>query len=384
MRVVRDLAARLAADPRRANSILADFVRSHTFPLVHEGRATFFFWDGEPADAIYLLHWVHGLESRQAFIRIENTDAYCLSVDLPNAGRVEYKLELHRKGHRQWVRDPHNARLARDPFGANSVCPMPGYTEPVWAFPESGVRQGRLETFSLSSTVWGDERDITVYLPSEYKPHKRYPLLVCHDGDDYLKYAGMKTVLDNLIQRHEMAPTVVAFTSGSAARNEEYGANPKQVAYLVDELLPELSARYGLSDDPRDRALMGASFGGVSTLFTAWSRPGVFSRLLLQSGSFVFTDVGGHGRSELWDPIVDFVNELRMDPGRVNSRIFMSCGTFEGLIFYNRAMAPRLRGSGLTVRFVESADGHNWIGWRDRLRDGLSWLLPGYLWMTYE
>jgi enterochelin esterase-like enzyme len=26
---------------------------------------------------------------------------------------------------------------------------------------------------------------------------------------------------------------------------------------------------------------------------------------------------------------------------------------------------------------VESLDGHTWTGWRDHLRDGLSWLFPG-------
>ena len=27
---------------------------------------------------------------------------------------------------------------------------------------------------------------------------------------------------------------------------------------------------------------------------------------------------------------------------------------------------------------------HNWENWRDRLREGLSWLFPGPLWMVYE
>ena len=33
-----------------------------------------------------------------------------------------------------------------------------------------------------------------------------------HDGGDFLEYASMKTVLDNLIHRMDMAATVVAFT----------------------------------------------------------------------------------------------------------------------------------------------------------------------------
>jgi enterochelin esterase family protein len=129
---------------------------------------------------------------------------------------------------------------------------------------------------------------------------------------------------------------------------------------------------------------MGASFGGVASLHTAWTYPGVFGQLLLQSGSFVFTDIGGHGRSPLWDPVVAFVNQLRLDPARIDARVFASCGTFESLIAYNRAIVPLLRQAGLSVRFREARDGHNWIAWRDQLRDGLTYVLPGHLWMTYD
>jgi enterochelin esterase family protein len=38
----------------------------------------------------------------------------------------------------------------------------------------------------------------------------------------------------------------------------------------------------------------------------------------------------------------------------------------------------------MDVRYVEAADGHNWENWRDRLREGLSWLFPGPLLLVYE
>ena len=76
---------------------------------------------------------------------------------------------------------------------------------------------------------------------------------------------------------------------------------------------------------------MGASFGGVASLWTAWNHPGVFGKLLLQSGSFVFTDVGHHGRGPLWDPVVGFINDFRLDPARIDAQVFASCGTFESL-----------------------------------------------------
>ena len=52
---------------------------------------------------------------------------------------------------------------------------------------------------------------MTLYLPARFRRIARYPLLIVHDGGDYLKYAAAKTVLDNLIHRLDVAETVVAF-----------------------------------------------------------------------------------------------------------------------------------------------------------------------------
>ena len=47
-------------------------------------------------------------------------------------------------------------------------------------------------------------------------------------------------------------------------------------------------------------------------------------------------------------------------------------------------VAKTLSRLGVDVKLVEAQDGHNWENWRDRLRDGLTWLFPGPLWMVYE
>jgi enterochelin esterase-like enzyme len=384
VRKVLDLASRIEQAPNRAKEEIDAFVKSNQFPIVDGDTASFFFWDGQPVESVHLLHWVFGLESRQNFIRLGNTDAFYLPLELPLGARVEYKLEVKRGNNAQWMRDPLNPRLAFDPFGSNSVCPMPGYFEPSWTRADPRARHGSMERFVITSKTWGDERPIHVYLPAEFKPHKKYPLVIVHDGDDYRKFASMRRVLDNLIHGHEVAPLIVAFTSGSGRRNEEYGANPKQADFLVHEVLPALQARYRLLDGPENLGLIGASFGGVSSLYTAWRYPGKFGRLLLSSGSFVFTDIGRHDRGPLWDPVVRFTNEFRSNPGKVNAKIFLSCGTFESLIYYNRSLVPLLRDAGLSVRYVEAQDGHNWINWRDRLREGLAWLFPGHIWMVYD
>ena len=57
---------------------------------------------------------------------------------------------------------------------------------------------------------------------------------------------------------------------------------------------------------------------------------------------------------------------------------------YETLIYENRSMLPFLQGLKMQIRYSESRDGHNWVNWRDQLREGLSYLFPGPLWMFYE
>ena len=130
---------------------------------------------------------------------------------------------------------------------------------------------------------------------------------------------------------------------------------------------------------------MGASFGGVASFSTAIRYPGFWGRLLLQSGSFAFTDIGRRNhRGPVFDRVVEFINEFRNAPRPVSERVFVSCGVYESLIYENRSLVPILEGTGMQVRFVEARDGHNWENWRDRSREGLSWLFRGPQMMVYE
>ena len=104
-----------------------------------------------------------------------------------------------------------------------------------------------------------------------------------HDGSDYLRYAAASTVLDNLIHRLDVAEVVAAFTD-PGDRLTEYANSAAHARYLTAELLPRLEAEFPLAGTPSARCLMGASFGAVASLATAYRYPDVFGSLLLQSG----------------------------------------------------------------------------------------------------
>jgi len=193
----------------------------------------------------------------------------------------------------------------------------------------------------------------------------------------------MRTVLDNLFHRHDVAEMLVAFLH-PGERLVEYADHPGHARFLAEELTARLERDWPLLAGPDARGIMGASFGAVASLAAAARHPGRFGRLLLLSGSFAFTDIGPSRRGPAFEPVVDFVNAFRQQPIRVSDRLFLSCGTYESLIYENRSMVPLFQSTGMEVRYVEARDGHNWENWRDRLREGLSWLFPGPLWMIYE
>ena len=372
--------AELAAGPKTPEAVAA-FFAGRSFPIV-EGPAITIVWRGE-AEAVHLKHWVFGLPSSQQLARVEGTDVWFLTLELPPESRVEYKLEVVRGGHGEWIQDPLNKNLARDPFGANSVAHGAAYQVPEWTRPDSSSAPGRMDEITIHSAVFG-RRKTVVYVPARFRRTRRYPLLVVHDGHDYLHYASLGAVLDNLIARLEIPDMVVALTS-SPDRLREYANDDRHARFLSEDLVPYLERKFPLDAQPKARCLMGASFGAVASLSAAWRRPGFYGRLLLQSGSFAFTDIGDRNhRGPLFDPIVAFINKFRAEPAAVAERVFVSCGMYESLIYENRSLVPMLQSTGMDVRYVEARDGHNWENWRDRLRDGLSWLLPGPLWMIYE
>jgi enterochelin esterase-like enzyme len=358
------------------------FLTGRSFPLI-EGSSVTFVWRGE-ADGVSLRHWVFGLESSTELSRLPGTDLFYLVLEIPPKSRVEYKLEIHRGGGSQWIEDPLNPNRARDPFGANSVVHGEGYAVPSWSHHDPLSRSGLLEPITFHRRARGGPRHGHIYLPARFRKSRLYPLLVVHDGSDYLKYTGMKNILDNLIHRLEIPDCIVAFVD-SPDRLREYADDERHARFLTEELIPDLNRRLPLLDRPSARCLMGASFGGVASLSTACRYPGFYGRLLLQSGSFAFTDIGRRNRrGPLFDRVVEFVNRYREKPVAVAERIFMSCGVYESLIYENRSLVPLLQETGMQVRFVEARDGHNWENWRDRMREGMSWLFPGPLMMIYE
>jgi enterochelin esterase-like enzyme len=358
------------------------FIASNTIPIV-EGQRCTFLYRGE-VDGVYLVQRIVGLPNLLPLRRVRGTDLWYLVLELPEGSRVEYQIEVSRDGHRERFNDPLNPALSHSPMGSSSVCFAHGYETPEWTLPDPDARPGELNEFVVASKALKRDCNVTLYLPARFTMTASYPLLVVHDGGDFLQYASAKVVLDNLIHRLDVAETVVAFLH-PGDRLKEYANSTAHSRFVTDELVPRLEAELPLVAQRSGRCLLGSSFGAVASLSAANRSPDTYGSLVLMSGSFVFTDIAtDHGGGPAFDPVVKFVNRFRARPRRVADSVFMSCGVYEPLIVPNRAMVLTLESAGVDVRFVEARDGHSWENWRDRLRDALSYVYPGPHKLVYE
>lgn len=345
-------------------STIDRFVDGHKFPLVEPGRAIFLYRG--KADAVQLKPMIAGFPGHHTFARLNGHELWYLDLPLPDGSRLEYKLEVQRDHHADWVNDPLNPLTTSNPFGTNSVCRGYGYVVPDFAIVHPTTPTGSFTDLWVRSRL-GGERKVTVYSPAHHETAKTYPLLFVHDGGDYLTYGSMALILDNLIARRTIPPLIAAF-SWPGDRLHEYSANKDHAGFVVDEALPRLDADFSLGK----KVIMGASLGAVAALHTAWRHPKVFDGLVLQSGTFAQTR-GWSSAQALLGPVADLLHRLEISS--LPPRVFISCGTYERMIGENRSMAHRLERGGLSVRYVESRDGHTWEAWRDRLSEALSWTL---------
>jgi enterochelin esterase family protein len=352
-----------------------NFLAGREVPIVEGPHCTFLF-RGE-ADEAYLAQRILGLPSRLPMRQVADTTLWYVVLKVPERSRINYQIEVRRGEHVERFNDPLNPKLSHSPFGAISVCFAIGYTTPKWTFPDPDAPPGELTEVVIHSEALQRDSPVTLYLPARFGRAGSYPLLVVHDGGEFMQYAAAKVVLDNLIHRGDIAETIVAFLHPKD-RLVEYANSLQHARFLTHELVPRLETEFPLARHRSSRVLLGASFGAIAALSAAYRSPRTYGSLVLLSGSFVFAESGmDHGGGPVFDPVVNFVNSYRDRPRRVADRLFVSCGLYEPLIIPNRSIVPIFESAGMQVRYVEARDGHTWENWRDRLRAALSWVNPG-------
>ena len=321
-------------------------------PVIEGNKATLY-WNGKTAPKV--ISDMHGWEDHpQKMIRVEK-NLWAFSMELPAASYLEYAFY-----------EPHTEKRIEDPLNPDSVYNgvgnynhffyMPEHSPTELAIRKKKVPSGKVTRHTVDTWMLADDgsREIYFYRPPVKGP---VPLLVVYDGADYLERAKLNIIVDNLIHEKKIQPIAMAFLSnGEEYRGVEYACSDATIMWLDNIILPLARKKLNLVDVKDQRGafgVMGASFGGLMSMYTGLRMSETFGKVISQSGVFE-----SEGR--------DFsaVDLIRAGQAR-DLKIWMDIGHFDWLLEDNRRLQPILRENGYNVTYREFSGGHNYTCWRD-------------------
>ncbi len=331
-------------------------------PLTEDSLVTFYFVYQTPVPPVIACD-LSGWEITDEFtmLPLPGTNLWYLRKFLPPDSRMDYKIVVGES----WIFDPLNPRQVTGGYATNSELVMPDFVDPVEIRTDPTIDHGIVLEMPIESAVYGETRNTTLYFPPGYsEDHEPYPVLYVLDGSDYLQYGHMKNILDYCIA-HEICEPMTAVFTNPVDRMTEYWRDETFEEFFINELLPFSESQLNISEDPSEKLVMGASLGGVSSLY-----------LVLNNSSRIANAAGQS--SSLWieDAItVHEFSERQME----NIHLYLSMGTFEGEenLALSRELQEILLQNGYNYQYREFHDGHSFGNWRTHIDEILFCFFPG-------
>jgi len=291
---------------------------------------------------------------------IEGTNFWYFTGIYENDARLDYKYVTNGAN---WILDPRNPNTVSGGFGPNSELAMPAYIQPPEIEYYSTLPHGVIFDTSFFSSALGNSRQIEVYTPPEYgQEPKEYPVILFHDGPDYLDLGDAKNVLDYLIGYDLIDPVIAVFVP-AVNRNEEYHGNLKEeyTEFVVTDVMGWVDSKYTTATDPHLRAVAGASDGGNISLWIGLNHPETFGKIAAYSSN-VITEISDGLQN---GPVHDL--EFYLDIGTYDIDI---------LIPLVQNLKQILDERGYQYIYHEWHEGHSWGNWRAHIDNSLQFFFP--------
>jgi enterochelin esterase family protein len=334
-----------------------EFLGSNEVPAV-SGTTAYFIYCDDSASSVSVAgdfnDWNPGADS---MAKVPGTCLFYLKKEFEIDARLDYKFVVNGSA---WTLDPRNPARVTGGFGPNSELSMPGYVQPFEIVRDPGIAHGELVTENFPSRIMEATRKIHVYLPPGYDDsgERLYPVLFVHDGWEYATLGSMVDVADNLLARGDIDPVVIVFIDPNE-RNSEYKASERFTSMIVTEVVPWVDGKFDVERDPALRGMMGASLGGLISVYITWNHPGLFGFCASQSGAFL------PGYSQ----VIRMVEE---GPPR-EIRYYLDWGKYERAIAEsNEDMREAILRGGHELTWKVYPEGHSWGSWRAHVDDILT------------
>lgn len=232
----------------------------------------------------------------------------------------------------------------------------------------------------IASAHLGNERDAWLAYPKNGSRGHPLQLAVFLDGERYRDGVGAMAIIEDLRARREISDTLFVFVGVSSedARWLECPCHPPFAAFVLEELLPWVEARFPAAREARERVLIGLSYTGLAASYVALIGQGRFTRVISQSGSYWSQDEWLTGEfAKLSEPLpVGFRLEVGSKETQTNVRhrddLVQAVAQIDAVARFRDTLLER--GHAVAFRLFEGAHGYD--GWRQTLPDALRWALP--------
>jgi len=348
------------AESSQRSAIVDSFMQAQSaFPVIEQDTVVYFLYRGS-AGSMSVPGDFNGWNSAgNQMILLAGTNLWYNEDVFESDARLDYKFVRNGSS---WILDPRNDNTVSGGFGPNSELAMPAYVQPPEIEYYADIPHGSLQSFSFSSSALGNSRTINVYLPPGYSEAvtDTFPVILFHDGGEYLQLADADNTLDYLIARGKIEPVVAVFVP-PVQRNDEYAGSKvgKFTTFIIDELMPHIEENYRVSLDPSKRAMTGPSYGGRITTTICYAHPEEFGLAAPVSGS-IYADV----------------DDSPVTTGQKKElRWYLDWGTYEGPQRH-RETRDALIEIGYELEWNEWHEGHSWGSWRAHLDNILEYFFP--------
>ena len=289
---------------------------------------------------------------------IANTNWYYFEKELQPNAIINYLLQLGEKTNT----DPLNPNM-RFSFGTlYSVIQMPEFEIPTETVLDFSIPQGTLLRDSIQTNIMGHTRTLHIYLPHGYESMDKLSTVFFHDGTYYVQQAAIPRILDKLIAQQKIEPLIAVFDD-PVIRGKEYRGDPDYRNYLKEELFPYIDGTFKTAANPKHRAIIGGSRGGLSALFVS-------------HGLDVFSKCGAFSPAIHPKPVKEFISELESFDNQPQQVIIT--GAVYDHIWYKDAVMLKdyFKNTSLDFQYMEQATGHNIPAWRSLADDLLVAFFP--------
>lgn len=354
----------LATDTSQQQARVDSFLTAApSVPYFESDTVAVFLWSGSASSMTVAGDFNGWSANAWPMTRLGSTTLWYRTETFASDARLDYKLVRNGSS---WILDPRNPLRVSGGFGPNSELAMPGYVQPAEIVADPSVPKGTLTSHTFTSTVMGNSRRVQVYVPAGYDATRIYPfpVVVYHDGGEYVSLASVPTVLDNLIARAEMDHVVAVFVD-PLNREQEYWTTRSAafVDMVVTELMPWVRTNWNVTSDSFSTAVTGASLGGLISTRLCFEHPEVFGLCGIYSPSW-------------WVDNKALINAVIAEPNP-GQRWYLDWGTYDGSASTNTPEAlAAMQAAGFDVVGNEWNEGHSWGSWRAHQDNMLSLFFP--------